>query len=99
MKNLFKINKTNLILDNGKIRNCTTNWDKMSVWENILFDFKSYIKQLYSFYKIGIKDFFTCLARILWALFCTITFPIILFIRAIIIKSKARKEIKQFESR
>ena len=98
MKNPFKIDKADLILDKNKIRNCTKNCDKMSIWENMIFDCKGCIKQFCSFYVTSLKDIFTGLIRLLWVLFCTLTFPIILFIRAIITKHKARKEIEMYES-
>jgi hypothetical protein len=94
-KNPLSIDKTNLIIDNGKIRNCVTNLDKMSIYENMIFDFKDFVKKLSSFYVTSIKESITGIFRLLWVLFCTLTFPIILFIRAIITKYQCRKEINE----
>jgi hypothetical protein len=98
MKNPFKIDKTNLILDEDKIRNCTTNLNKMSVGENMIFDYKNFKKLLISFYAKNTKDFVIVSFRLFWTLLCTITFPIILFIRACITKYQAKKEIEAFNA-
>jgi len=96
MKNPFRIDRTNLIIDNDKIRNCTKNENEMSIWENMIFDCNSFLKQFLEEFKKSIKDFFHGLIIIFLFLTCLISFPIILFIRALITKHRARKQINDF---
>jgi hypothetical protein len=96
MKNPFKIDRTNLIIDNGKIRNCTKNENEMSIWENMIFDCKSCLKQFLELFKKSIKDCSKGLVAIFLILTCLISFPTILLLRALITKHRARKEINEF---
>lgn len=85
------MNKKGLILDDGKVRNCTHNHRLMSMY-NVAFTFCGYkllIKQFVGAYVETFKDAIPFFLNIGMLIPTIIMFPIIPFIRAYLLKHRS----------
>jgi len=88
--------KKELIRDNGKIRNCTSNIYKMSFLHVMIYD----LKYLFPSDMLDIfKEFIKSIGIFLWCILFFILFPVFIFIRTYKKKEKAKKEMFEFRKR